>query len=135
MEIMRDLYGLDFFNVFDKINFLGKHGGEKKVKILMKEIIEKIQEEIKKHPTLNQEKIAKIMDISPGGLSTIFSKERLRVADFVKIAEILQIEPSEFFPKTEPVDLEKMSLVDLIKNLVRAEIENYLMPQEKPLKT
>lgn len=100
----------------------------------MEEIIKNIKKAIKEHPSLNQELVSERLEaLGASALSQALSKKRLRVVEFVKIAEILGMQPQDFFPKSIEVDLEKMSLIDLIKHIVKMEIESYLVGNPKSI--
>ena len=108
-------------------------GGNNMVRIV-NEILARIKEEIKKRRGLTQKKVARKMGISPSEFSKILIGDRpFKVRQLIQIAEILEMDIQDLIPGDERIDVEKMSMLDMIRTICKKEIENYLI--EHKLKT
>ena len=100
--------------------------GNKMVRIV-NEILARIKKEIKNRKGLTQKIVARRIGISPSEFSKILIGDRpFKVTQLIKIAEIFDMKIEELFPGDERIDIEKMSMIDLIKIICRKEIEGYL---------
>ena len=94
---------------------------------IMQETLSIIKGEIKKRRGLTQKKVAKKIGLSPSEFSKILRNERpFKVIQLIKISEILEMRIEEFFPPVERIDIEKMSMLDMVRIICKREIENYL---------
>ena len=94
---------------------------------IVEETLIKIKEEIRKRKNLNQKKVARRIGVSASEFSKILNKDRpFKLSQFIKIAEVLGMKPEDLLPGTDKIDVEKMSMIDLIKIICRKEIEGYL---------
>lgn len=106
-------------------------GGNKMVRIV-KEILAKIKDEIKNRKGLTQKKVARKIGVSASEFSKILNNERpFKVSQLIKIAEILEMEVQDLIPGIKRIDVEKMSMLDMIRVICKQEIENYLKGHKK----
>ena len=92
---------------------------------IMREVVkrlEKIIEESGKSKT----NIAKACNHTPGWLNNIlYQKVEIKASDLFKIAEYLERDISDFFPVPSKIDIEKISLVNLIRHIAHNECSKY----------
>ena len=108
------------------LRFPRQEKGERVVEVV-KEILTRIKFEIKNKKGLTQKKVAKKLHISTSEFSKILAGDRpFKVKQLIKIAEILEMEIEDFFMGPERIDIKKMSMLDMIRLIVKQEIEGYL---------
>ena len=98
---------------------------------LMDDIFEKIDQLIKEKKIPKKLIAERLGYETPSGLSQAMSRRTLKVTHFLKIAEILEVHPKELLPDMPnpgDLDLEQMSLIDLVKTICKYEIDKYLKP-------
>ena len=60
------------------------------------------------------------------GLYAAIRRGTLSIPRFIKIAELLDLEPADLLPSGNEQKLLKMPLLDLIKTICKKEIKNYI---------
>ena len=91
---------------------------------IMDEISKNIKKAIKDHPTWNNELIARKIGFADGsGLTNALKNKTLKVNQFIQLAELLGLKPSDLLPSTPENLLIKMPLIDLIKHIVKEELD------------
>jgi len=113
-------------NQLYKINPGIKEDGNKMVRI-MNYVADRI-DEIIKEKGLKKKDVARACDgKTPGWLNNIIKKRsKIKVADLVRLSEVLSVKVEELLPVPKCMDIERMSMIDLIRVIVRKEIEGYL---------
>ena len=107
--------------------------GVKMVRI-MNYVAERIEKIIKEKGLKKKDVAFACNGKTPGWLNNIIKKRsELKVPDLVKLAEILEVKIEELLPVPKTIDIENMSVIDLVKLICKKEIENYLI--EHKLKT
>jgi len=103
-----------------------RRNGNNMVRIV-NEILTRIKEEIKQRKGLTQKKVAKRIGLKQSEFSKILAGKRpFKVPQLVEIAKVLNMKIHEFIPGDEIIDIEKMPMLDLIRVIVKQEIEKYL---------
>lgn len=98
----------------------------------MQEILKRIKEEIKKRKGLTQKKVARKIGVSASEFSKILNEDRpFKVNQLIKIAEVLDIKIEELFPGPERIDIEKMSMLDMVRIICKQEIDKYCISHNK----
>ena len=106
---------------------LGGDGGNRMVRIVQ-EILARIKEEIKNRKGLTQKKVARKIGVSSSEFSKILAGDRpFKVTQLIKIAEIFDMKIEELFPGDERIDIEKMSMLEMVRIICKREIEKYLI--------
>jgi len=103
-----------------------------KMEKIVQETLSRIKEEIKKRKGLTQKKVARKIGVSASEFSKILNDERpFKVTQLIKIAEVLDVKIEELFPGVERIDVEKMSMLDLIRVICKQEIDKYCVSHNK----
>lgn len=100
---------------------------------IMNYVAEKI-EEIIKEKGLDKKDVAKACGRTPGWLTNITKKRRgIKVSDLVKLREVLDVRIEELLPLPKTLDISEMTLIDLIRHIIRKECGKYcdLMKKEE----
>jgi len=88
----------------------------------MDEIKKKIEQELKKRG-LHMYQLSEMINYRRGTLSQVLQRRKLTVEKFLKIAEVLDMKPSDLLPSKPENLLIKMPLIDLIKHIVKEELD------------
>ena len=102
-----------------------KKGGQGMVRI-MKSVKEKI-EELREQKGIKQNEFARALGKTPGWYSNLKNrpKSEIKIPELLKAAEVLNVKPQDLLPVPKNIEIDKMSLLDLIKHITRQEIERY----------
>ena len=93
---------------------------------LMKEIRQKIKQRIKELDTSQAELAQKLGEERAWVNHRVTGRTAIQVEDLVRMAAGLSLAAWDLLPDPPPLNVEKMSLIDLIKTIVKDELENYL---------
>lgn len=99
---------------------------------IMKEVGEKIKSIIKKRKKefgkerYTYEAIGKYCGYEKGWLSNICNQgTNINVVDLIKVAEYLEVELIDLLPIPKKIDIEKMTIIDLVRYIINKEFTGY----------
>ena len=93
---------------------------------IMREVAKKIEEIIKKQ-RVNKIAVAKYCGHTAGWLNNILNEGKdIKIVDLLKIAEYLKTDITELLPVPQKLDIENMTLIDLIRHIAHNECVRYM---------
>lgn len=94
---------------------------------IMDYVADKIDEIIKEKGIKKKDVAFACGGKTPGWLNNIIKKRsEIKASDLVKLAEFIGVRVEELLPVPKTMDIEKMSMIDLIRTICKREIEKYL---------
>ena len=99
--------------------------------VIMREIAERI-ESLMKERGVSKTDLARYCGHTPGWLNNIlYEGKDIKLPDILKVAEFLKVHVIELLPVPQRLDIEKMTMRDLMRHIAREECEKYI--KEKKL--
>ena len=101
-------------------------GGKRMVDMIMKEILDYMDREIKNRGFTKKE-IAQKLGVSPSALSSMFTRQNIKLSLAIRIADIIGVSPRAIFPQDLMDGWLDMPLIDLIRNVCQDEIKKVIL--------
>ena len=93
---------------------------------MTEEIYKRIEIELKKNKITKKTVAIELGYKNTSGLTNALKRGVLRLRDFVKIADMLNIHPMDFFPRDTKINIYDMTLYDVIRAICEKEVKEML---------